>query len=601
MAFLVEPLIAQVPDSVFSETLYTKGWQYIHTHPDSARLLFEKAKMISERLRYFPGVARYYIYNAALQVAQGNNGKAIKYYDQAIAITKNNKLPTDLGLIYMKKGTLYQFMEDYSHAGECYLAAASFLQTNEDRKKIIGLYKNILSTLSSLQQENQSLQNVLPALKNENTSENEIVSILSQKKTYEGGLEFPDQTTLSEITGGEVYVIFGGAKFLIPDFYVLRNYSNYRSIRKIPDGLLSRIPDIPREGTILKQAKDKSETVWLIKDKLRHRIDNPAVLQFFGGWDALCIVPENTLEQVPDAGDVVTMQNVLTTFNFKHEYEVLLDTLKSTLIQNAWLLNEVGKQLKEKNSKLQNRKILLWTFLVGIMALLAIAFLLVRNSRQKQKLHLQSFKALKVEEELQRKSDLEKERTRIASDMHDDLGAGLTGIKFLSENIEEYNISDVAKERLEKLKDSANKLIESMGEIIWAMNEKNNTLEDLLFHLRSYSLTYCEEYNLTCRFNLPENIYEQIISGYNRRNIFLIVKECLHNIVKHGKAKNVEIRVDIKKDLVFEIQDDGIGFHPGEPIGNGLINMRKRAKEMNGTFVGSDNNGTCIQLSIPLH
>jgi signal transduction histidine kinase len=213
---------------------------------------------------------------------------------------------------------------------------------------------------------------------------------------------------------------------------------------------------------------------------------------------------------------------------------------------------------------------------------------------------MQSLKVLKAEEELQRKLELEKERTRIATDMHDDLGAGLTGIKFLSETIAEYNVSKATKERLEKIKGSANKLIESMGEIIWAMNEKNNTLEDLLFYLRNYSLTYCEENNLACRFNLPENTGEQIINGYTRRNIFLIVKECLHNIVKHGNAKNVDFKIAIDKELVFEIQDDGKGFYPRESVGNGMINMRKRSKEMNGSFVVFNNNGTSIQISVPM-
>ena len=515
-------------------------------------------------------------------------------------MAKKNNLTTDLGLTYIKKGILNELMGEYAHAAENYLTAASLLKTNVGRKRIIGLYKNIISTLNNLQQQNQSLQNVLPALKNDNTGEKEIVSILSQKKTNETSLDFPDQTTLSEITSGDIYVIFGGAKFPIADFDVLSNYSNYRSIRKIPDGMLSKIPDIPREGTILKQPNHGNK-VYLVKDKMRHLIENPKVLEFFGGWDALCTVPDHTLEQVPDAGDTVTLQNVLTTFNFKQEYEVLIDTLKTTLTQNTWLLSEVGKKLKAKNNKLQNRKTLLWTFLVGIVALLSIGILLVRNFRQKQKLHQQSLKALKAEDELQRKMELEKERTRIATDMLDDLGAGLTRIKFIAENISEKTKDAALQPDMEKLKTSSIELVENMAEIIWAMNEKNNSLEDLIFYLRSYAVDYCTENGLACEFTLQENIPVKIIGGEVRRNVFLVLKESLHNIVKHAGAKKVTINFQADEKLSLIIADDGRGYEETmHKRGNGLLNIVQRAKALNGKFSISNSSGTVIRFEVPL-
>ena len=597
---LSQHLHSQVADSIFIDNIYNKGWQYIYTNPDSAAIFFENAKKESEDRKYFPGIVMYHNFNAALQIALNQNQKAFEYYDKAIAISKNNTLVTDLGLTYIKKGVLNQLMGDYAHAAENYLTAATLLKTNADRKKIIGLYKNIITTLNNLQQQNQSLQNVLPALKNDNTNEKEIVSILSRKTTNETSLDFPDQTTLSEITGGSIYVIFGGAKFYIADFYVLSNYSNYRSIRKIPDGMISRIPDIPREGTILRQTNDGVK-VYLIKDKMRHLIENPKVLEFFGGWDVLCIVPENGLKQVPDARDTVTLQNVSTTFNFKQEYEVLIDTLKTTLTQNIWLLSEVGKKLKEKNNKLQNRKILLWTFLVGIVALLSIGILLMRNFRQKQKLNQQSLKALKAEDELKGEMELEKERTRIASDMHDDLGAGLTRIKFIAENISEKTKDATLQPDIKKLKTSSIELVENMAEIIWAMNEKNNSLEDLVFYLRSYAVDYCNENGLACEFTLPENIPLKIIGGHVRRNVFLILKESLHNIVKHAGATKVTISLHADENLSLIIADDGRGYKDTmHQSGNGLLNIAQRTNALNGKFSISNNSGTEIHLEVPV-
>ncbi len=594
-------LYSQSADSDYIETLYNKGWVYLYANPDSASWFFERGKVESENRNYFRGMVRYYNFDAALKISLKQPQKAMEYYDQAIALSQKGNLITELGLSYIKKGTLYQFMGEYAMAGECYLAAASTLKTNNDRKEIIGLYNNILSTLNNLQQQNQSLQNVLPALKDNNTSEKEIVAILSEKKTNETSLDFPDQTTLRDVTGGEMYVIFGGAKFRIASYDILNNYSNYRSVRKIPDGLISRIPDIPRDGTILMQPNDR--IVYLVKDKLRHRIANPEVLQFFGGWDALCTVPEHTLDQVPDARDVVNMQNVLTTYNFKKEYEVLIDTLKTALLQNKYFLVEVGKRLKEKNNELQKRKILLWTSVVGITALLCIGILLVRNSRQKQKLHRQSLQSLKAEEELQRKMALEKEKTRIATDMHDDLGAGLSRIKFLSETIgiKQQQKQPIAEEII-KIREYSHEMIDKMGEIVWALNEKNDSLNDLLSYTRSYAMEYLLQNGIECSLMIPDDLPAILVSGEFRRNIFLAVKETLHNIVKHAEATLVSISIVTGKHLIVTITDNGIGFNPEKirPFRSGLLNIKKRMADVGGTVQIESIGGTTVCLDVPL-
>lgn len=588
-------------DSAYIESLFNNGWIQLYSNPDSASWYFEKGKIESEKQGYFRGTVRYYNYDAALHIARGQNEKALEQYDQAIDIAKKNKLDVDLGLTYMKKGILNQFIGEYALAAESFLNSSAILIANEDKKQVIGLYSNIISTLDNLQQQNQSLRNVLPALQNDNTSEKEIAEILSQKKTSKIPLDFPDQTTLRDITGGRMYVIFGGAKFPIESFIILGNYSNYRSIRKIPDGLLSRIPDIPRDGTILRETNDKVGKVYLIKDKMRHQVESPEVLDFLGGWDVLYMVPEHTLGQVPDAGDIVTMENVKTKFNFKKEYEMLIDTLALALHMNTQLLGEVGKKLKEKNNLLQKRKLWRRTSVIGIIALFAIGFLLLRNLRQKQKLHQQSILTIKTEEEMQRKMVLEKERTRIATDMHDDLGAGLTRIKFIAENISEKLKDPELRPEMEKLKSSSIELVENMAEIIWAMNEKNNTLEDLLFYLRSYSVDYCNENNLVCEFSLPENIPQKIIGGQVRRNIFLVLKESLHNIVKHAVAQKVTIHVRADQVFVLTISDDGKGFDQVmHQTGNGLLNMEQRAKALKGKFWTSTSPGTVNSLEIPL-
>jgi signal transduction histidine kinase len=202
---------------------------------------------------------------------------------------------------------------------------------------------------------------------------------------------------------------------------------------------------------------------------------------------------------------------------------------------------------------------------------------------------------------LEKQQAIEQERTRIAADMHDDLGAGLTKIKYITENIlEKTDAGETTKPELEKLKTFSSALVESMGEIIWAVSEKNNLLSNTLYYLRSYAINYCEENDLECSFEIPESFSDRIVSGNIRRNIFLLLKESLHNIVKHSGAKNITISAAVTEELKLVIKDDGKGFsNNGDTKGNGLINMKKRVMELKGSIFFENNNGTNVIIHLP--
>jgi signal transduction histidine kinase len=202
---------------------------------------------------------------------------------------------------------------------------------------------------------------------------------------------------------------------------------------------------------------------------------------------------------------------------------------------------------------------------------------------------------------LEKQKAIEKERTRIATDMHDDLGAGLSTIRFLSEKVKRNSFSDVTKGDAEKIVTNSNDLVQKMNEIIWAMNEKNDTLEDLLYYTRSYAAEYCEENNLTCETHLPQNIPSIFVSGEIRRNVFLTVKESLHNIVKHASAEKVVIDFNINSSLLVTVKDDGKGFSENRnDSGNGLRNMQKRMESVNGSFEIINSNGVVVKIKVPL-
>lgn len=204
---------------------------------------------------------------------------------------------------------------------------------------------------------------------------------------------------------------------------------------------------------------------------------------------------------------------------------------------------------------------------------------------------------------LEKKQAIERERTRIATDMHDDLGAGLSRIKFLSETIGiKKQQQKPIEEEITRIREYSHEMIDKMGEIVWALNERNDSLNDLLSYTRSYAMEYLSQNGIRCNINMPESPSTVFVSGEFRRNIFLSVKESLHNVVKHAQADQVTINIDIGKYLTITLQDNGIGFHNENirPYSNGLTNIKKRMKDINGYADFQNKIGTTVILKAGL-
>ncbi|MBL0357391.1 MAG: hypothetical protein IPP72_11130 [Chitinophagaceae bacterium] len=192
----------------------------------------------------------------------------------------------------------------------------------------------------------------------------------------------------------------------------------------------------------------------------------------------------------------------------------------------------------------------------------------------------------------------QKERNRISADMHDELGAGITAIRLYSELAKSKPDKNTLPE-IEKISHSANELLNSMNTIIWAMSSSNDTLENMVAYIRSYSQEYFENTGIKCRINIAEGLPNVEVSGAIRKNVFLVVKETLNNILKHAKATEVTITLARVPDgLALSIQDNGIGIDLEQirRFGNGLKNMKKRMDEMNIDFVIENKNGTLVTL-----
>jgi ligand-binding sensor domain-containing protein/two-component sensor histidine kinase len=224
----------------------------------------------------------------------------------------------------------------------------------------------------------------------------------------------------------------------------------------------------------------------------------------------------------------------------------------------------------------------------GAMVVLAVRFYYRRKLEKKITL-------------LEKQQAIEKERTRIATDMHDDLGSGLSRIKFLSQSIQlKTNEHKSIQDDVNKIAQYSDEMVDKMGEIVWALNVKNDSLADLLSFTRAYAVEYLSLNNIRCDFTMPHAVPEIFISGEIRRNIFLSVKEALHNIIKHAAATEVIMKIEFDKKLKIIIHDNGKGidFDHVRRFGNGLVNIQERMKTIGGKAVITNDKGALIQLEV---
>jgi signal transduction histidine kinase len=147
--------------------------------------------------------------------------------------------------------------------------------------------------------------------------------------------------------------------------------------------------------------------------------------------------------------------------------------------------------------------------------------------------------------------------------------------------------------------------VDSISEIIWTINPKNDHLNDLVAYLHHYAVEYLKSTAIRCRFDSPETVPDFSLSAEVRRHVFLVVKEALHNVVKHSDATETTVRCGFGEGMMkFSVEDNGRGF-PSDQIsrfGNGVLSMRNRIENLGGAFTldSHQGGGTKVSFSVPI-
>ena len=201
---------------------------------------------------------------------------------------------------------------------------------------------------------------------------------------------------------------------------------------------------------------------------------------------------------------------------------------------------------------------------------------------------------------------LQRIRNHIARDLHDDVGATLGSISIYSD-IAMQQSPETARQLLSRIGHASRDMLEKMNDIVWAVNPKNDSFEQLVLRMKYFAALSLTPKDIQFEFVVDSTRLNSVVLNMEKRkNIFLIYKEAIHNIVKYADAQRVVITMEVKHfHLLIQIEDDGRGFNNKEHNaynGNGLTNMNSRAGEIKATIEidSVHGRGTCIKLTTPV-
>lgn len=228
------------------------------------------------------------------------------------------------------------------------------------------------------------------------------------------------------------------------------------------------------------------------------------------------------------------------------------------------------------------------TFAGALGAALGLAVVWVTLLRRKVEVRtLQLQKEIEGRQKVERQRLMEQERTRVAQDLHDELGAGLTEMSLFGSLAGRPDIPAVEKNHyLDLLTKSARSLVTGLDEIVWAINPKYDTVGSIATYYSFFAEEFLNLAGITCRLEVAEKLPTIPLDSRARHGVFLALKEALNNVVRHSQASEVTLKVNLVGDqLIISVGDNGCGFEcgSGKPGSDGLAGMQNRLQKLGGT------------------
>ncbi len=493
--------------------------------------------------------------------------KALNYLFKSLALNQEMKDKRGIGISFNNIGNVYKWEKNHSKALEYYLKANSIFQEMDFKRGLSNSLMNIGNCYNAEGDYSKSLEYYLKALSIfQETGDKEgtafifgnIADNYSEQHDYTKAMEYGLKSLAINKETGDQPEYARGLSFIGAIYTIQKKYTD----SKIYLDSALHVSKKTGEKEIITEVYQNLADLDSIKGDYKNGIED--YRNYILYRDSL--TDEETIKKTIQA-------------EMNYAFERKSDSTKA----------EQDKLNAITNATLKKDNLLNIVFISAAILLLIIGFLM--------------FNRIKLKRKLEQQLAIAAERRRISIEMHDDLGSGLSKISLLSDLLKQGDKLENAESYLKNISESSKEMVDKMGNIVWALNTNYDKVENLVTYISSYAKEYFESTPIQCTVIQPENLLDIYIDGEARRNVFLTVKEALHNVLKHSGGASVIITISLSKNLLkICVQDNGKGIDltRNSDSGNGLNNMKERMTAISGNFMILNHNGTTVELSFPI-
>ena len=643
-------------DIEYNKALNSIATEYTRIDMAKAKIYLYRSMHLAAELKN--DILLSYAYSQMVTI-QMNTGKkdSAQYYLQLMKVFASGNVPDNVkanfnlaaGLFYKKQGNYKEALPYMINALNNYIASDKKNTALSTRTSIAGQYLNVGNTYMDMGDYKNALQYHLKGLKIFEEIENKRgISFCNQSisgdffnlgqykeavpytnKSIEIKKELNDKRGIAISTAqfGSIYKGLGNYDKAIT--YFNDALQSFHELKLTPDEAKTDI-ELGKVYVLKKDEEQASQYFETAKNIARQLKDSTLLITIDAekiamqstialkknGEQKLMVNLQTSIEMQDKSKEISSYQYLADYYANKKEFAKALEYTNklhqaNDSVQGKDLQLEIKKleeqynfEKKEKEiallkkdqqlslANLQKQKSFQYGAIIFLVMLLLIGFLVINRYR--------------VVQRSKRLIDMEKMRNNIARDLHDDIGSTLTSINILSKVAlqQQVNGDTMMGANMQKIKDRSSAIMESMGDIVWAINPQNDTIEQMIFRMKEFTAEILEPLNINYTFKEDGNFSNIKLDIKKRKDFYLLFKEAVNNAAKYSNCNNLQVQVEQDAHFLhLTVTDDGKGFNEKlVKSGNGLINMRERAASMVAkiNIDSVPGKGTSIALDVPI-
>jgi signal transduction histidine kinase/Flp pilus assembly protein TadD len=575
------------------------GYMYgLQGEPEKAADWHIKSLRVYEKLSDENGQAKTLDNIAALYYSLGKFDEAISFQKKCIGIRRHTSDHYGLAIAYSNISQMYLAIDSANEAFSYQQLGMQNAQSSGS-KKVIAQSHIALSLLYSKKGENKkAMEEELKAISLlEEIGEKGMLS----RRYIAAGIGYSQQDSVTAVDYFNKSIALSNElhnRENLRDVYAYENifyrerkdffnaYYNYRKYISYRDSIIN-------EATLTSIAELQTKYETEKKDgQIKHLTDEQLIQQLqLEKQKAIITGNLLTAREKENEIDLLIKSRALQNLEIKkQEQDLQTQTILAEITEQKRKLAQQDTELKEK--QLQKEK-LLRNIIIGSFFLAGVIVFGLFNRYQLKK-------------KLEQQAVMLKERSRISSELHDEVGSTLSAINILShgaKNNLQKNI-DKSGAMISKIGESSQRMMLAMKDIVWSINPGNDSMESVIVRMKEYAAEILEAKNVEYFFTINIEVSALLLAEDLRRNIYLVFKEAVNNLAKYAEASAVKIDLLLEKNMIhLIIKDDGKGFDVTKNTSsNGVKNMQMRASAHKGSviIISNANKGTCIHASFSI-